>query len=305
MAAPSPDAGTGDFFLINPASLIGAVIGFLLGSFLGGPLIGILFAFIGSSIGSGIGVRIFRGSARTDNQGGWFSGWGYNTGSDGPVFMETLFSMLGRLAAADGHVSPEEERVFRNVVVNELRISDPASVVSALEIFRKAASGNTPMGVYARQAADKFRNRPQLLEMMLIIMVRVAAAEGGLHPEEDRLMRETSAIFGFHAGAYESLKMRYGVGSRSGSSGSGSSGTNRGGGFSTGSSSLKSSYEVLGISEGATESEIRRAYRKKASEYHPDKIAAKGLPKDFTDLANKKFQEIQEAWESVRSSRGF
>lgn len=285
--------------MINPASLIGAIIGFLLGSFLGGPLIGILFALIGSSIGSGIGVRLFGRSARQENNSNWFSGWGYSTGTDGPVFMETLFSMLGRLAAADGHVSPEEEKVFRNVVVNELRISDPASVASALDIFRKAASGNVAMGVFARQAAEKFRNRPQLLEMMLIIMVRVSAAEGGLHPEEDRLMRETSAIFGFHSGAYESLKMRYGVG------GSGSSGSGRGSAYTTRSSSLKSSYDVLGITEGATESEIRRAYRKKASEYHPDKIAAKGLPKDFTELANKKFQEIQEAWDSIRVSKGF
>jgi DnaJ like chaperone protein len=285
--------------LINPASLIGAVIGFLLGSFLGGPLIGILFALLGSSIGSGIGVRVFRGSARTEGNGGWFSGWGYSTGTDGPAFMETLFSMLGRLAAADGHVSPEEEKIFRSVVVNELRISDPASVASALDIFRRAASGNTPMGVFARQATEKFRNRPQLLEMMLIIMVRVAAAEGGLHPEEDRLMRETAATFGFRAGAYESLKMRYGVGS--GSAGSNRSGT----GYSGAASSMKSAYDTLGIAEGASESDIRKAYRKKALEYHPDKIAAKGLPKDFTELANKKFQEIQEAWDRIRKSRGF
>lgn len=287
--------------MINPASLIGAIIGFLLGTYLSGSLfIGILFALFGSSIGSRIGIRLFGGSARRERNSNWFSGWSYSTGTDGPVFMDTLFSMLGRLAAADGHVSPEEERVFRNVVVNELRISDPASVASALDIFRKAASGNVAMGVYARQAAEKFRNRPQLLEMMLIIMVRVTAAGGGLHPEEDKLMRETSAIFGFQAGAYESLKMRYGVGGSGSSSGSGGSGpyTNR-------SSSLQASYDVLGITESASESEIRKAYRKKASEYHPDKIAAKGLPKDFTELANKKFQEIQEAWDSIRVSKGF
>ena len=285
--------------MINPASLIGAIIGFLLGSYLGGLLIGILFALIGSSIGSRIGVRVFRGSARSEGKSGWFSGWGYNTGSDGPVFMETLFSMLGRLATADGHVSPEEEKTFRSVVVNELRISDPSSVASALDIFRKAAAGNVPMGMFARRAAETFRNRPQLLEMMLIIMVRVSAAGGGLHPEEDRLMRETAATFGFRPGSYESLKMRYGVGS--GSSGSTGGRTS----YSTRTSSLKAAYETLGIPGGASESDIRKAYRKKASEYHPDKIAAKGLPRDFTELANKKFQEIQEAWTSIRSARGF
>jgi len=260
-----------------------------------GLIIGMLGGMLGSSLGSRIGSHLSHGSS-----GGWFSGWG-STASAGPVFMDSLFSMLGRLAAADGYVSPQEEQLFQSVVVNELRITDPASVASALNIFRKAASGNTPIGVYARQAAEAFRNRPQLLEMMLIIMVRVSASSGSLHPEEDRLMRETAATFGFRPGAYESLKMRYGAGTGggAGSSGYGSPGS------SAGNSSLKSAYATLGIPENASESEIRKAYRKKASEYHPDKIAAKGLPKDFTELANKKFQEIQEAWDSIRKSRGF
>ena len=168
--------------MFNPASLIGGIVGFFLGVFLfGSPFFGFIFALIGSSIGSGVGARYYRDS-RGQRNTGWFAGWGYSPNSDGPVFMDTLFSMLGRLAAADGQVSSEEEQTFRTVVVNDLRITDPASVQSAMDIFRKAAAGNTPMGDYARKAASTFRSRPQMLEMMLIIMIRVAAANGSLHP---------------------------------------------------------------------------------------------------------------------------
>ena len=264
--------------MINPGAFIGAVIGFLL-SMRFGLIIGILGGMLGSTLGSRFGSLISR-----------HSGWG-SPGTAGPAFMENLFSMLGRLAAADGYVSPREEQLFQNVVVNELRITDPASIASALDIFRRAAAGNTPMGVYASQAAQAFRHRPQLLEMMLIIMVRVSASGGSLHPEEDRLMRETAATFGFHPGAYESLKMRYGAGTGAGTASHGSS--------------LQSAFSILGIPADSSESEIRKAYRKKASEYHPDKIAAKGLPRDFTELANRKFQEIQDAWDSIRKVRGF
>ena len=277
--------------MINPASLIGAILGFVLGIFLFASFpLGIIFALLGSSIGSGVGVRVLRDGRRSGNAG-WFSGWGMEGAADGPVFMETLFSMLGRLAAADGRVTAEEERLFRSVVTNELRITSPESVSSAMKIFGKAASENLSISAYARKAAETFSSRPQLLEMMLIIMLRVSAAAGGIHPEEDRLMKKAAGIFGFSDMAYQSIRSRYSFGSdyRSGSGGG----------------ALVDAYRTLGVAQGATESEVRKAYRKKASEYHPDKIAAKGLPKEFTEFANGKFQEIQKAWDRIRDARGF
>ena len=287
--------------MINPASLIGAVLGFVAGLFLfGSPFLGLIFALLGSSIGSGIGVRMFRDGNGGRRDSGWFSGWGFEGASTaGPLFMETLFSMLGRLASADGKVTAAEEAAFRSIVTGELRITDPASVSAAMGIYREAARGGVPMGEYARRAAQAFARRPQLLEMMMIIMVRVSRADGGIHPEEDRLMREASAIFGFSPGAYDSIKARYGAGGGTRGAGSGASTA------AAASDTLASAYQTLGVGKGATEAEVRKAYRKKASEYHPDKIAAKGLPKEFIDFANGKFQEVQKAWETIREAKGF
>jgi DnaJ like chaperone protein len=39
-------------------------------------------------------------------------------------------------------------------------------------------------------------------------------------------------------------------------------------------------------------------------EYHPDKIASKGLPEEFTKFAQDKFREIQEAYNAVKQERG-
>ena len=289
--------------MINPASLIGAVLGFLFGAvFLGSRLFGIIFSLLGSSIGSGVGVRVFRDNRRS-GESGWFSGWGMAGSADGPVFMETLFSMLGSLAAADGRVTAEEERLFRGVVTHELRIYSPESIATAMSMFRKAASDRLSISTYARRAAQAFSGRPQLLEMMLIIMIRLCAAADGIHPEEDRMMKEAARIFGFSESAYESIRSRYSFGSYSGSGGS--AGARSAAGRSSASEPLAEEYRILGVKRNAGESEIRRAYRKKAGEYHPDKIAAKGLPKEFTDFANGKFQEIQKAWERIREARGF
>lgn len=283
--------------MINPASLLGAIFGFLFGIFFfGSPLLAIVFSIIGSSLGARIGLRIFRDSSRSSGGNDWFAGWGIGGSTEGPIFMETLFSMLGSLAAADGRVSEEEKQIFRNVVVNELRIHNPQSIQAAMQNFNTAAASSQPISVYARRAAQTFGNRPQLKEMMLIIMIRVCAASEGIHPEEDRLLREVAGIFGYSSAAFESIRSRYTFGGYSSSGKQNHHATD---------STLHEAYEILGISEDATESVIRRAYRKKAAEYHPDKIAAKGLPEEFTEFANSKFQEIQKAWEKIRGAKGF
>ena len=61
--------------------------------------------------------------------------------------------------------------------------------------------------------------------------------------------------------------------------------------------SKKSPYEILGIDKNATEQEIRAAYRKLVKQYHPDRVASLG--KEFQELANKKFIEIKDAYNTI------
>jgi DnaJ like chaperone protein len=61
--------------------------------------------------------------------------------------------------------------------------------------------------------------------------------------------------------------------------------------------SPKTPYEVLGVSPSATEEQIRSAYRKLASQYHPDKVAHLGS--ELQELAEKRFKEIQTAYQHL------
>jgi len=56
-------------------------------------------------------------------------------------------------------------------------------------------------------------------------------------------------------------------------------------------------YAVLGLQPGASQEEIKRAYRKLALQFHPDKMAHLG--EEFQALAEKRFKEIQEAYRQL------
>ena len=66
---------------------------------------------------------------------------------------------------------------------------------------------------------------------------------------------------------------------------------------------LQAAYTLLGVSSEATDSEVKRAYRKQMNKHHPDKLAAKGLPPEMQKMAKEKAQEIQQAWELIKQSR--
>ena len=66
---------------------------------------------------------------------------------------------------------------------------------------------------------------------------------------------------------------------------------------------IQADYEVRGVEESATDDEVKKAYRKLAVRYHPDKVASMG--EEYQKGAKEKFQRVQEAYDNVKKARGF
>jgi DnaJ-domain-containing protein 1 len=61
-------------------------------------------------------------------------------------------------------------------------------------------------------------------------------------------------------------------------------------------------YAVLGVSSSASNDEIEQAYRRRMSEYHPDRVAS--AAKEIRELAGQRAGEINGAYEEIKRHRG-
>ena len=243
---------------------LGKIVGGTLGFALGGPL--------GAIAGAALGHTFDANDKQYARER-----LSYHEESQMTFFVAT-FSMLAKVASADGRISPEEIHTVEHFMVNELNLN-PESQRFAVEIFETAINSPMTFEDFAGQFYLQFRNQPRLLDLMIDVLLRLSVADGTLSESEEKLISSAARIFHFSEQKYSELKSRYAPDS-------------------------EKYYAILGTNSRASDDEIKRQYRKLVKEYHPDKIASKGLPEEFTKLANDKFREIQAAYDAVRQERG-
>ena len=65
---------------------------------------------------------------------------------------------------------------------------------------------------------------------------------------------------------------------------------------------IDQAYAIIGVKRGCTLDQLKKHYRRKANDFHPDKISSKGLPKEFIDFANDQLIRINSAYEMIQTS---
>jgi DnaJ like chaperone protein len=193
------------------------------------------------------------------------------------TFFVAVFSMLAKLAMADGRISPEEARTVEQFMDRDLSLT-PGNKQVAVRIFNQAANSGSSFDAFAEQFYARFKNEPQLLDLMLDILVRVSFADGVLSAQEEKLILSAARIFNYGDAAYQRIRKRYAPDN-------------------------ENDYAVLNCTSSDSDEHIKKQYRKLVQDFHPDKIAAKGLPEEFTVFATEKFQKIQEAYENIKRAR--
>ena len=277
-------------------SVKGKIIGGILGSMLGGPFGAVLGVAIGHTFDHDKNKQEDREYQYKQTAGQ--QGRSFGLGQAQMTFFVATFSMLGKMANADGNISETERRMVEFFMSQDLRLSAQDQDF-AMRIFDTAAVSNESFDKFAEQFYQAFAGDPQMIEMMMDILVRVAMADGVLSDKENQFIAKAAMCMRYPAGNVEYLKTKYGYQQKSQQSGysSGSSARSDAG-------SLAAAYSVLGCSSSDSDEDIKAKYKKLIKEYHPDVIASKGLPEEFMKFATEKFDQIQKAYEAVKKARG-
>jgi DnaJ like chaperone protein len=246
---------------------LGKMVGGTIGFALGGPIGAVAGAVFGHAF-----------DVNDERQPGTAVTRGLSTAEEAQMtFFVGLFSMLAKLALVDGRITEQETQTIMRFMDRDLSLS-PENKRIGTRIFNQAADSNTPFEAFANQFYARFNGQPVLMELMLDILLRVSLADGRMNEEEEKLIRIAARIFHYDDVAYQRLKKKY-------------------------IPDNENDYAVLNCTGSDSDEHIRKQYRKMVSDFHPDKIASKGLPEEFTAFATEKFQQIQQAYENIKQAR--
>ncbi len=249
----------------------GAILGGVLGSFAFGPIGAVLGAVLGSSV-----------TKKRDSTQGDYS-FGSKQERRQTSFFVATFTVLGHIAKADGHVTRDEIE-YVNAVMNHMNLQ-PGQRETAIKLFNQGKDPDFPVDQVVDQFYDECKRTRNLLRAFLSFQVHAALADGSISEAEEASLRFIASRLRFSEAEFEQVFEHERV--------------SRG----SGQPSLHDDYKILEIESEADDNEVRRAYRRMMSRYHPDKLVSKGLPDEMIEMATEKTKEIRAAYERIRDAR--
>ena len=232
-----------------------------------GGVLGSLFGPIGTVVGVGLGHQLDKGANRLKQTA--------------QTFQVAFFGCLAKMAKADGTISKEEIEAVEQIMA---RFNYTGAVRDqAIDIFRRAKDDEHTAADYINQLASVIQFNPQIAMTFIAALHAIAAADGEIHPNEREILLQAERAFRLRPGTIDAMLN---------------------GGRGTTPNALENAYKVLEVSPDATDIEIKKIYRQKCVEFHPDKLTSKGLPDEFMTYAHEQLTKVNEAYHIIKKTRG-
>lgn len=205
------------------------------------------------------------------------------------VFLETVFVLMGKLAKADGHISKDEINHVE-VLMKKMGMASEHRKI-AIEQFKRGSGANFDIDSALDQFMSVCGTTLNLKQVLLMYLMVMALADGKLDSAEQDMLEHISIRLGYSRAEFnQMLEMVLNQ-------------SHFAGGQANSASALEDAYKALGVTKDNTDQEIKRAYRKLMSQYHPDKLIGQGLPEDMIAVATEQAKEIQVAYDLIKKQR--
>lgn len=188
-------------------------------------------------------------------------------------FRMVLLLLFASVMKADGEVKKSELNVVKRFLVQTF---GEQGALEALQLLKEFLKQNYNVSEIAQQASHYF-NYSQRTELVHLLFM-IATADGSVSENEIRII-QSAARHLVSIGDFESIKAM----------------------FVKNKANTDWAYTVLEIDKNATNDELKKAYRKMAMKFHPDKV--NNLGEGIKKQAEEKFKEIQKAYETIKQER--
>jgi DnaJ like chaperone protein len=151
----------------------------------------------------------------------------------------------------------------------------PNNLIKKIGILKELLNKEIPVREVCHQIRD-FMEHPMRLQL-LHYLFGIAKSDGQVAKAEAELIKQIASDLNISQKDYESIQAMF-------------------------YKDAASAYKILEIEATATDEEVKKAFRKMAMKYHPDKV--KDLGDEYQKAAQEKFIKVQEAYDQLRKERG-
>ncbi len=226
----------------------------------------------------------------------------------GERFFTATFEVMGHVAKSDGRVSESEIAAARKVMA-ELRL-DGVQIHAAIAHFTRGKNAEFDLESTMRQFAEAVADRPDLMRVFLEVQVRASLEGVDMQGPARNVIQKVADLLDVSRIELAHMEAVLRIRREQFRTGGGAGGRNDGAGAAGGQApprsrmQLHAAYQILEVDPKATSEEVAKAYRRQLSKHHPDKLKANGLPESMLEHAKQRTQQIIEAYELIKSSRG-
>ena len=143
-----------------------------------------------------------------------------------------------------------------------------------MKVFKEILDQDYPLRDVCRQI-QRSMDHPSRLEL-IHILYGLSAADGDVHEKEIHVIQSIANYLNINKNDYESIKATF-------------------------AKDTGAPYRILEIDRSASKQEVKKAYRKMANKYHPDKVSHLG--KEMQDLAEEKFKAVNDAYQQIKKTQ--